>query len=99
MQRAHEFAPWIALSFLALALTIVTFLRLRKRWLRAALLVMSGMLTLTMTAYYTDGRIGLLAFLFLILAMLSLFLIPALLERRVKNIGRRFIDSQFGADY
>ena len=99
LQRIHGFAPWIALSFLALALTIVAFLRLRQRWLRAALLVISGMLTLTMTAYYTDGRIGLPAFLVLILAMLSLFLIPALLERRVRNIGRRFIDSQFGADY
>ena len=99
LQRIHGFAPWIALSFLALALTIVAFLRLRQRWLRAALLVISGMLTLTMTAYYTDGRIGLPAFLVLILAMLSLFLIPALLERRIRNIGRKFIDSQFGADY
>lgn len=99
LQRLNDFAPWIALSFLALALTIVAFLRLRQRWLRAALLVISGMLILTMTAYYTDGRIGLPAFLVLVFAMLSLFFIPALLERRIKNIGRKLIDSQFGADY
>lgn len=85
MQRVYDFAPLIALSFLALALTIVAFLRLRQRWLRAALLFISGLLTLTMIAYYTDGRLSLPAFLVLVLAMGSLFLIPALLERRIRK--------------
>ncbi|HUV75212.1 MAG TPA: hypothetical protein VMW00_01010, partial [Dehalococcoidales bacterium] len=85
IQRVHEFAPWIGLSFLALALTIVTFTRLRQRWLRIGLLFIAGLLTLTMIVYYADGRLSLLAFLVLGLAMGGLFLIPALLERRIRK--------------
>ena len=85
LQRVHEFAPWIGLSFLALALTIVTFTRLRQRWLRIGLLFIAGLLTLIMIVYYADGRLGLLAFLVLGLAMGGLFLIPALLERRIRK--------------
>ena len=85
LQRVHEFAPWIGLSFLALALTIVTFTRLRQRWLRIGLLFIAGLLSLTMIVYYADGRLGLLAFLVLGLAMGGLFLIPALLERRIRK--------------
>ena len=85
MQRVNEFAPSIGLSFLALALTIVTFTRLRQRWLRIGLLFISGLLTLTMTVYYADGRLSLIAFLVLVLAMGGLFLIPALLERRIRK--------------
>lgn len=91
--RVYDFAPWIALSFLVLALTIVTFVRLRKRWLRTILLIVSGLLTLTMIGYYTEGRLSLPAFLVLVLAMVGLFLIPALLERRVRSSGRRFKSS------
>ena len=85
MQRVHEFAPCIGLSFLALALTIVTFTRLRQRWLRIGLLFISGLLTLTMIVYYADGRLSLIAFLVLVLAMGGLFLIPALLEQRIRK--------------
>ena len=93
MQRVYDFAPWIGLSFLALALTIAAFVRLRQRWLRVAILIISGLLTLTMIAYYADGRLGLPAFLILILAMWGLFLIPALLERRLRSGGQRFKSS------
>ena len=85
MQRVNEFALSIGLSFLALALTIITFTRLRQRWLRIGLLFISGLLTLTMIVYYTDGRLSLIAFLVLVLAMGGLFLIPALLERRIRK--------------
>ena len=93
MQRVYDFAPWIGLSFLALALTIAAFVRLRQRWLRVAILIISGLLTLTMIAYYADGRLGLPAFLILILAMWGLFLIPALLERWLRSGGQRFKSS------
>jgi len=93
MQRVYDFAPWIGLSFLALALTMAAFIRLRQRWLRAAILIISGLLTLTMVAYYANGRLSLPAFLVLILAMWGLFLIPALLERRIRRSGRRFKSS------
>ena len=85
MQRLHDFAPWIGLSFLALAAAVATFVRLRQRWLKIAILVVSGLLTLTMVAYYADGRLSMTAFSILILAMLGLFLSPALIERKIRK--------------
>ena len=90
MQRIDIFAPWIALSFLALALTIVAFIRLRQRWLRIVLLIISGLLTLTMVTYYAHGRLSLPTLLGLILVMWGIFLIPPLLERWLRNSRRRF---------
>ena len=85
LQRMQDFAPWIGLTFLALALTVATFIRLRKRWLRVSVLVVSGLITLTMVAYYTEGRLSLPAFLILIVVMLLLLLSPALVERTLKH--------------
>ena len=81
LQRVYDFAPWIGLSFLILALTIVAFIRLRQRWLRKALLIISGLSTLAMVAYYAQGRLSLTTLLGLILVMWGLFLVPPLLER------------------
>jgi len=86
--RVYDFAPWIGLSFLALALAVVMFMRLRQRWLKVAVLFISGLLTLAMVAYYADGRLSLAAFSVLILLMFGLFLTPALLERRVGCRGQ-----------
>lgn len=83
-ERLRDLAPWIGLSFLALAVTAATFIRLRQRWLKVAVLFISGLLTLIMTACYAGGRLGLPAFLLLILILLSLFLTPALLERKIR---------------
>jgi hypothetical protein len=85
LQRIEQFAPWIGLTFLALALTVATFIRLRKRWLRVSVLVVSGLITLTMVAYYTNGRLSLPALLILIVVMLLLLLSPALVERTLKH--------------
>ena len=89
LERIHHFAPWIGLSFLALAVAVATFIRLRQRWLKASVLVMSGLLTLTMVAYYADGRLSLPAFLVLILVMLNLYLSPALMERKLRRVDKR----------
>ncbi len=89
VQHLYQFAPWIGLSFLALGVSVGTFIRLRQRWLKEAVLFISGVLTLAMVAYYAGGRLSLAAFLFLILAMLGLFLVPALLERKVKHSRRQ----------
>ena len=89
LQRIQDFAPWIGLSFLALAVTVATFIRLRKRWLKVAVLIMSGLITLTMVAYYTEGKLSVPALLILIIAMLLILLSPALLERKVKHTGQR----------
>ncbi len=88
-QRIHDFAPWIALSFIILASTIAAFIRLRQRWLKIALLTISGLMTLTMIAYYTNGKLSLPAFLVLILAMWGVFLIPPALERWIKSNEQR----------
>ncbi len=89
LERLHDLAPWIGLSFLALAITAATFIRLRQRWLKVAVLFISGFLILLMAAYYAEGRLGLVTFLVLILLLLSLFLTPALLERKVRYYRRR----------
>jgi hypothetical protein len=85
LQRIQDFAPWMGLTFLALGVTVATFIRLRKRWLRVSVLVVSGLLTLTMVAYYTEGRLSIPAFLILIVVMLLLLLSPAFLERTLKH--------------
>ena len=85
LERIHNFAPWIGLSFLALAVAVALFIRLRQRWLKVAVLVISGLLTLIMVACYAEGRLGLLALLVLIVVMLGLVLIPALLEHWIKH--------------
>lgn len=82
--RVYDFAPWIGLSFLSLALAVVMFMRLRQRWLKVTILVTSGILTLVMIAYYTDGRLSLVGFVVLVVLMLGLFVTPALLERKVR---------------
>jgi hypothetical protein len=90
LQHISYFAPRIGLSFLVLAFTIAAFIRLRQRWLRMGLLIISGLLTLTMVAYYTDGRLNIPTFLCLILVMWGVFLIPPFLERRIRNGQLRF---------
>ncbi len=88
-QRLYELAPWIGLSFLALAASVATFIRLRQRWLKIAILVVSGLLTLAMVAYYAGGRLSLPVFLILILVMFGLFLSPALVERKIRHRYQR----------
>jgi hypothetical protein len=94
VQRLQVFAPWIGLSFLALAVAVATFIRSRQRWLKIAILVISGLLALTMVAYYADGRLSLTAFSILILVMLGLFLSPALLERKIRGRNERVCDTR-----
>ncbi len=89
VERLHDLAPWIGLSFLALAITAATFIRLRQRWLKVTVLFISGLLTLIMAACYAEGRLGLSTFLVLILVLLSLFLTPALLERKIRYYRQR----------
>ena len=89
IDHIYYFAPWIGLSFLALAITAATFIRLRQRWLKASVLVISGMVTLTMIAYYTEGRLSLPAFLVLVVIMFNLLLSPALVEWKLEHSRRR----------
>ncbi len=90
LQRIDYFAPWIGISFMALALTIAAFIRLRQRWLRIGLLAISGCLTLTLVVHYTTGRLTTFTFLGLILVMWGVLLAPLLLERYFRG-GRFFL--------
>ncbi len=90
LQRVYYLAPWIGLSFLALALTIAAFVRVRQRGLRIGLLIISGLLTLTLVVYYTSGRLNTLTFVGLILVMWGIFLVPPLLERWLRSGQLRF---------
>jgi len=87
LQRMQDFAPWIGLTFLALGVTVATFIRVRKRWLRVSVLVVSGMITLTMVAYCAEGRLSIPAFLILMVVMLLVLLSPALVERTLRHSG------------
>jgi hypothetical protein len=85
LQQLYQFSPWIGLSFMGLALTIVVFIRLRQRWLRITLLATSGLVTLSLIAYHSTGYVNNLAFLGLLFVLWGGLLIPPLLERRLKN--------------
>lgn len=90
MQHLYNFAPWIGLSFLALALTIAAFIRLRQRWIRISLLATSGLLTITLIVYYTTGRLSILTFLGLTLVIWGVLLLPPLLELRIRAGNIKF---------
>jgi hypothetical protein len=90
LQRVYDMAPWIGTSFMALALTIAAFIRVRQRWLRIGLLAVSGLLTLTLVVYYTAGKLYTLNFVGLVLVMWGVFLVPPLLERGLRSGRLRF---------
>ena len=49
--RLYEFAPWIGLSFLGLALSAVIFVRIRKRRIKVVALWVSGVMTLAVITF------------------------------------------------
>lgn len=82
-QQLQAVASWIALSFLILAMTVATFIRVKQRWLKAGTLLTPELLVLIMVAVASQGVISF--WLWLGLALLSLFLLfsPAWLERKI----------------
>jgi hypothetical protein len=78
-------APWIGISFLALAFGVITFVRIRRRWLKIGVLFMSGAIALTLISSYARGRLDFIVLLLLILLLVSIFLVPALMENGVKT--------------
>jgi hypothetical protein len=77
------------LTFLIMAATNATFLRVRQRSLRVGLLAASGMLTLMLVVYYSTGRFAVPTFLGLAVVMWGLFLTPPLLEGYLARRKRR----------
>jgi hypothetical protein len=83
LKQFNEFAPWIGLSFLVLAITVAIFFRTRQRRLRLIVLSVSGVLTLTIVAF--AGTIGLPAMLALLLLTFVLLLAPAFLDHWMRQ--------------
>lgn len=81
----NSYGPWIGTSFLALAFGVVSFTRIRKRWLKVAVLFMTGVITLALISSYAWGRLSFISLLLLILLLTSLFLVPAMLENGVRS--------------
>jgi hypothetical protein len=85
LEYIKDFGTEIGLSFLVLALSVAAFIRLRQRWLKIALLLVSGIFTLSLVFHYAEGRLSLPAFLVQIFVVLGLFVTPAVLEHKVRR--------------
>jgi len=85
LEMVNEYAPWIGLTFMMLAFSIGTFIRLRQRWLRVSLLAISGLLALTIAVYLATGRLVSASFIGPVLGMWAVLLMPPLLERQLKK--------------
>jgi hypothetical protein len=83
--RISPYDSSIGVSFLALAFGVITFVRIRKRWLKITVLFMTGIITLGLISSYAGGRIGFVELLLLILLLVSIFLAPALLANGVRS--------------
>ena len=81
----YEAAPWIALSFVVLAITVATFIRIKQRWAKAGSLLIPEVSVLAIVALITRNSVGFWLWLFLILVSLFLLLSPALLERKIRK--------------
>ena len=77
--------PLIGTSFLALALGVISFIRIRKRWLKVVVLFLTGVITLALISSYAQGRLSFINLLLLILLLGCIFFIPALLENGVRS--------------
>lgn len=82
LERLRYFSPWIGLSFLVLAVSVGTFVRLRQRWWKIASLTVTGLTTIMLVARYAWYRLELPLFAGLMLLMIGIFFVPALLESR-----------------
>jgi len=85
----RQFAPLIALSFLALAGVAAAFVRMSKRSLKTTLLVTSQLILLILVTFYANGKLALPASALLAIAMVGLLLGLFLLDRRIRYKKQR----------
>jgi len=93
LAKVNTCAPWIGLSFMMLAFSIGTFLRLRQRWLKITALALSGLVTLTVAVFIATGLSDKLRFMWLVMGMWGVILIPPVLERKLKT-GRLWLSKK-----
>jgi peptidoglycan/LPS O-acetylase OafA/YrhL len=85
MERLHYFGPGVGISFLALGLAVVAFARIRRRWLKIAVLFMTGVTTVLLLCFYAWGKLETVPFLLLMLLLGSIFFIPAILASGARS--------------
>ena len=88
-EQLHELAPLIALSFAVLALTSITFIRVRQRWAKVGALLILEIVALTMIALGDKNATDFGGWLLLVMLALILLLGPALLERKIRESGQK----------
>jgi hypothetical protein len=88
-EQLYEFAPLIALSFAVLALTVATFIRIRQRWAKAGALITLEIFILVIVGMGGKSTIDFGGWLLLVLLALLLLLVPALLERKIRDSGNK----------
>jgi hypothetical protein len=82
---ANDYATLIGFSFLALAFGVISFVRIRRRWLKIAVLFITGSIVVVLVSSYALGGLTLNQFLLLLLLQASIFLIPAFLENGARS--------------
>ena len=85
LDNIKYFGRWIGLSFLTLALCAALFIRIRQRGIRIALLLFSGIVSLTLTAVYASGRLNPFILAILMLLVLSLIIAPMILDHKARE--------------
>jgi len=85
LEQISNLTNWIGLSFILLAATAVIFFRIRQRWLKVAVLPVSGLTILSMISFYTGPKLTFATFLLLAMIMGGLIFSPALLDKRVRR--------------
>ncbi len=85
LDKLAYYGPSIGASFLVLAFGVITFVRIRRRWLKVSVLFLTGAITLSLVSVYTSGDLSIVGLLLLMLLLGSIFLIPAWLDNGVRS--------------
>jgi len=85
LEQISNLANWIGLSFVILAATAVIFFRVRQRWLKVAVLPISGISILIMIAFYAGPKLNFATFLLLAVILAGLIFSPAFLDKRLRS--------------
>jgi hypothetical protein len=87
-ERLSYYGTSIGLSFLALAVGVISFVRIRRRWLKIAVLFLTGVIALALFGIYASGQLSIMGLLLLMLMLGSIFLIPAWMDSGVRSRRR-----------
>jgi hypothetical protein len=85
LEQISNLTNWIGLSFVILAATAVIFFRVRQRWLKVAVLPVSGISILIMIAFYAGPKLNFATFLLLAVILAGLIFSPAFLDKRLRS--------------